>query len=55
MYKKKRSASNVSLLTYIVETIKTLKWIRVFQIDKRAKERGVFLGGFFIELWEFKE
>ena len=39
----------------MVETIKTLKWIRVFQIDKRDRERGILLGQFFIGLWEFKE
>ena len=50
-----KSASNISLLKYIVETIKTLKWIRVFQIDKLDRERGILLDLFFVGLWEFKE
>ena len=59
MYQDNKSASNISLLTYIVDTIKTLKWIRVYQIDKRDRERGIFffLGGgvLLIGLWEIKE
>ena len=43
-----KSSSNVSLLTYIVEIIKTLKWIRVFQIDKRDRESGILLGDFLL-------
>ena len=59
MYQDNKSASNISLLTYIVDTIKTLKWIRVYQIDKRDRERGIFLlgggGVLLIGLWEIKE
>ena len=57
MYQDNKSASNISLLTYIVDTIKTLKWIRVYQIDKRDRERGIFFGEgvLLIGLWEIKE
>ena len=58
MYQDDKSASNISLLLYIVDTIKTLKWIRVYQIDKRDRERGIFFfggGGVLIGLWEIKE
>ena len=60
MYQDNKSASNISILTYIVDTIKTLKWIRVYQIDKRDRERGIFFflrggGVLLIGLWEIKE
>ena len=45
MYQDDKSASNISLLLYIVDTIKTLKWIRVYQIDKRDRKEEFFVGG----------